>query len=223
MAEPYDRAMGHPLWPIYDLRLRTERLELRLPSEDELADLCRVAKAGVHPPDEMPFGFPWSVKPSPRFEQEFLQFHLGLRAGWTVRAWNLELAVFLDGQAIGSQGLMATDFATLRTVGTGSWLGLPYQRRGIGTEMREAILTLAFDELGTEIATSEAFLDNPASAGVSRRLGYASNGLGRLAPQGDARDTERFRMTRAAWSARPRRAVEIDGLEACRQLFGLDD
>lgn len=223
MAEPYDRAMGHPLWPIYDLRLRTERLELRLPNEEEIADLCRVARAGIHLPDEMPFGIPWSVKPSPQFEREFLQFHLGLRATWTRQAWNLELAVFLDGQTIGSQGLVATDFATLRAVGTGSWLGLPYQRRGIGTEMREAILSLAFDGLGAEIATSEAFLDNPASAGVSRRLGYAGNGFGSLAPQGEARDTERFRMTRAAWSARPRRAVEIDGLEGCHELFGLAD
>ena len=27
--------MGHPLWPLYDLRLRTARLELRLPDEEE--------------------------------------------------------------------------------------------------------------------------------------------------------------------------------------------
>ncbi|MDP9482299.1 MAG: GNAT family N-acetyltransferase [Chloroflexota bacterium] len=214
--------MGHPLWPLYDLRLRTERLELRLPDEDELAELCRVARAGIHPAGEMPFGIPWSVKPSPQFEREFLQFHLGLRASWTSQAWNLELAVFLEGQPIGSQGLEATGFPTLRAVGTGSWLGMPFQRRGIGSEMREAILALAFDGLGAEIATSEAFLDNPASAGVSRRLGYAGNGFGRLAPQGEARDTERFRMTRAAWSARPRRVVGIDGLEASRELFGLE-
>ena len=215
-------AMAHPLWPIYDLRLRTARLELRLPDEDEIVELCRVARAGIHPADEMPFGLPWSIKPRPQFEREFLQFHLAIRGSWTPDAWNLELAVFRDGTPIGSQGLLANDFATLRTVGTGSWLGQPFQGRGIGTEMREAVLALAFDGLGAEIATSEAFIDNPASAGVSRRLGYAHNGFGRIAPLGAARETERFRMTRESWASIPRSPVRIDGLDRCRDLFGLN-
>ncbi|HYU50364.1 MAG TPA: hypothetical protein VEO91_10615 [Candidatus Limnocylindria bacterium] len=40
--------MTHPLWPLFDLRLRTERLELRLPDDDELARLCAIARAGIH-------------------------------------------------------------------------------------------------------------------------------------------------------------------------------
>ena len=40
----------------------------------------------------------------------------------------------------------------MRTVGTGSWLGRPYQGRGIGKEMRGAVLALAFDGLGAEVA-----------------------------------------------------------------------
>ena len=64
--------MVHPLWPLFDLRLRTERLELRLPNDDEIAQLCEVARAGIHDPEEMPFAFPWTDKPSPRFEREFL-------------------------------------------------------------------------------------------------------------------------------------------------------
>ncbi len=212
--------MGHPLWPIYDLRLRTDRLELRLPNEDEIVELCRVAKAGIHPPGEMPFGIAWSTKPSPRFEREFIQYHWGARATWTSDAWNLELAVFVDGRPIGHQGLVARDFAVMRTVGTGSWLGAPYQGRGMGKEMRGAVLALAFDGLGAEVAQSDAFLDNLASAGVSRALGYAENGFGRLAPEGVPRDTRRYRMTRQAWLARPRPAISIEGLDGCLDLFG---
>jgi RimJ/RimL family protein N-acetyltransferase len=212
--------MGHPVWPIYDLRLRTERLELRLPNEDEMIELCRVARAGIHPEGEMPFGIPWSTKPSPRFEREFIQFHWAIRGSWGPEAWALELAVFLDDHPIGHQGLVARDFPTLRTVGTGSWLGAPYQGRGIGKEMRGAVLALAFDGLGAEVAESEAFLDNPASAGVSRALGYAPNGQGRLAPEGAARDTERYRMTRAAWQVHPRPPVSIEGLKGCLDMFG---
>jgi RimJ/RimL family protein N-acetyltransferase len=212
--------MGHPLWPIYDLRLRTERLELRLPNEDEIVELCRLAKAGVHPPGEMPFGIPWTSKPSPRFEREFIQYHWGARSTWSPAAWNLELAVFHDGRPIGQQGLFARDFAVLKTVGTGSWLGRQHQGRGIGKEMRRAVLALAFDGLGADVAESQAFLDNLASAGVSRALGYTGNGLGRLAPDGVARDTERYRMTSAEWHALNLPATSIEGLEACLDLFG---
>ena len=212
--------MSHPLWPLYDLTLRTERLELRLPHEDEIAALCAVAAAGIHPPGEMPFGVAWTTKPSPRFEREFIQWHWHQRAEWTAAAWSLELAVFLDGRPIGSQALAAREFGTFHAVNTGSWLGQTDQGRGLGKEMRGAVLALAFDGLGAEEATTEAFLDNPASAGVSRSLGYLPNGRGSIAPEGVARETERYRMTRAEWQARDRPPVAIEGLAACRGMFG---
>jgi RimJ/RimL family protein N-acetyltransferase len=212
--------MAHLLWPLYDLRLRTERLELRLPNEAEIGELCGVAKAGIHPPGEMPFGVAWSTKPSPRFEREFAQWHWKQRADWTPEAWSLELTVFLDGRPIGSQTLAARQFATFRTVNTGSWLGREFQRRGLGKEMRGAVLALAFDGLDAEVATTEAFLDNPASAGVSRSLGYRPNGSGSIAPEGVARPTERFRLTRVDWLGRRRSPVEIEGLERSRDMFG---
>ena len=212
--------MAHPLWPIYDLRLRTDRLELRLPTEDEIASLCAAARAGIHPVDEMPFGYPWTRKESPRFERDFYQFYLKARADWRPDRWSLILGVFAGLDAIGVQELAATEFASLRSVNTGSWLGQAYQRRGFGTEMRGAVLALAFDGLGAETAETEAFLDNPASAGVSRALGYVSNGIGRLAPDGVPRETERFRMTSEASRARPRPPVSIEGLEAGLELFG---
>lgn len=212
--------MTHPVWPLYDLQLRTSRLELRLPDEGEIAELCAVARAGIHPPGEMPFGVAWSTKPSPRFEREFIQWHWQQRADWTAEAWSLELVVFLDRRPIGSQSLLARQFATFHAVHTGSWLGLGQQGRGFGKEMRGAVLTLAFEGLGAEVATTEAFLDNPASAGVSRSLGYLPNGAGSIAPEGVSRPTERFRLTRDIWAARPRPPVTVVGLEACREMFG---
>jgi hypothetical protein len=55
---------------------------------------------------------------------------------------------------------------------------------------------------------------------VSRALGYRENGVGTLSPQGEPRPTQRFRMSVDDWRARPRPPVEIEGLEACRGLFG---
>ena len=213
--------MAHPLWPIYDLRLRTDGLELRLPHEDDIADLCAIAVAGIHPADEMPFAYPWSRVEHPRFERDFFQFYLKLIGDWRPDRWSLGLGVFRDGEAIGVQELAANDFASMRRVSTGSWLGQAHQRQGFGKEMRGAVLALAFDGLGADVAETEALLDNHASAGVSRRLGYASNGIGRLAPDGVPRDTERFRMTLSDWRGRLRPAVSIEGLNGCRELFGV--
>lgn len=146
-------------WPLFGLRLRTEHLVLRLPTDDDLLALMDLARAGIHPSGEMPFGVAWSI-------------------------------------------------------------GRAYQGHGHGKAMRAAMLSLAFDGLGALHAETEAFLDNTASNAVSRSLGYAKNGMGSLTPEGIPRPTQRFLMTEAMWRSRPRPPVTIDGLEACRDLFG---
>lgn len=219
-ADTRDPTTLEGAWPLFGLRLRSEHLVLRLPRDEDLPAFIDLAKDGIHPPDEMPFGVAWSVVPSPAFERSFVQHHWLMRAAWTPEAWTLNLLVELDGRAIGTQSIMAKDFAIHRTVDTGSWLGRAYQGQGFGKEMRSSVLSLAFDGLGARVAESAAFLDNVASSGVSRALGYADNGRGSLAPQGVARETQRFRMTLDDWRSRPRPPVEIDGLEACRELFG---
>ena len=111
----------------------------------------------------------------------------------------------------------------MRLVTTGSWLGLAWQGQGHGKAMRAVVLGFAFDQLGAEVAETEAFLDNGPSAGVSRSLGYEPNGIGRLAPEGVARDTQRFRMTVDGWLSRSRPALEVVGFDRCRKLFGLEE
>ncbi|MGZ6340150.1 MAG: GNAT family N-acetyltransferase, partial [Candidatus Limnocylindrales bacterium] len=207
-------------WPLFGLRLRTERLVLRLPTDDHLVHLMALARAGIHPPDEMPFGVAWSTIPSPAFERSFMQYHWSMRGQWSPAKWSLNLVTLFDGDPIGTQGIDAEAFAVHRTVSTGSWLGQAFQGRGFGTEMRAAVLGFAFDGLGARVAESSAFLDNAASNAVSRKLGYQPNGFGSLAPEGIARETQRFRMTAEAWRSRPRPALTIEGLEACRELFG---
>ncbi len=207
-------------WPLFGLRLRTERLVLRLPTDDHLVHLMALARAGIHPPDEMPFGVAWSTVPSPVFERSFMQYHWSMRGLWSPAKWSLNLVTLFDGDPIGSQGIDAEAFAVHRIVSTGSWLGQAFQGRGFGTEMRAAVLGFAFDGLGARVAQSSAFLDNAASNAVSRKLGYEPNGFGSLAPEGVARETQLFRMTDEGWRSRPRPALTIEGLEACRELFG---
>lgn len=213
---------GHP-WSLFDLRIWTERLELRLPTEVELLGLLELARVGVHEPHEMPFGFAWTDQPSPLFERSFMQYHWSTRAGWSPQNWSLDLGVWAEGTLVGTQGIGAKDFALLRTVSTGSWLGGQFQGQGIGKEMRSAVLGFAFDHLGAEWATSGAFIDNPASAAVSRSLGYDEDGLDRLAPRGEAKELVRYRMTVDGWHSRERPRIEVAGLEQSLDLFGIGE
>jgi RimJ/RimL family protein N-acetyltransferase len=212
------------LWPLYDLRVRTGELELRYPTEAELPALADIVEAGLHPDGEMPFGLAWTEAPTAERNVKSYQWWMGSRARWSVESWTLTLAVYERGRPLGFQDLRADRFATMRTVHTGSWLGLPFQARGIGKLMRQAVLALAFDHLGAQAAETEAFLDNPASNKVSLGVGYEPNGFGALAPRGIPRPTQQFRMTLEGWRARDRPTVVVEGLEPILgPLFGLWD
>jgi RimJ/RimL family protein N-acetyltransferase len=210
--------MAHP-WPLFDLRIRTPRLELRIPTDDDLLALAIVARTGVHDRPATPFLVPWDELPSPAFEQQFLMHWWRVRGGWTPGGWTLGMAAFADGVAVGMQDVAAHDFDARRTVVTGSWLGLAYHGRGYGTEMRAAVLHLAFTELGALVAESGYAEDNAASARVSEKLGYVANGV-RIHAYGGVRRVEQMvRVTPETWR-RDLVPVTVEGMGACRGLFG---
>jgi RimJ/RimL family protein N-acetyltransferase len=129
------------------------------------------------------------------------------------------MAVICDGVVVGSQGMDAAQFATLRTVNTGSWLGRAHQGKGIGKEMRAAILQLAFEGLGAVEAYSGAFEDNAASRAVSRALGYEENGsVVAIRREGSGRIIN-LKLPRENWQRRE--DITIEGLEPCLELFGV--
>lgn len=207
-------------WPFADLVIRSERLELRLPDDHALAALAAVAALGIHPPEELPFLTAWSTKPSPERELGVLQFHWNLRATLSPRDWSLPFAVLVDREPIGIQDVFSTDFAIRRTVGTGSWLGRDHQGRGLGTEMRSAVLAFAFDHLGAVRAESSALDGSAASERISTRLGYRDNGTDIIAVEGRRRIDRRFVMELDDWRAAERLTVEVEGLEPCLPLLG---
>ncbi|WP_019815090.1 GNAT family N-acetyltransferase [Saccharomonospora saliphila] len=209
-------------FPVLGLRLRTPALELRLPDEDELAELTALALDGIHPPETMPFRIPWTERPRAELARGVAQHHWRLLGDWTPREWTLPLCVFHDGAVAGMQALAGRDFAILGEVRTGSWLGSRYQGRGLGTEMRAAVLHLAFDGLGAVQATSGAFEDNAASLAVSRKLGYRPDGIARHVVRGAPAVERRMRLTREDWRRHRAIAVETHGVAACLALFGAD-
>jgi RimJ/RimL family protein N-acetyltransferase len=213
---------AHPdPWPFRHLVLRTPRLELRPDDDSGLRELVAVAYDGVHPPAEMPFGVPWTDADPADLGRNSLQYFWGVRAELSPSSWELNFLARLDGAVVGTQGLKADGFAITREVHTGSWLGIRHQGRGLGTEMRAAVLALAFDHLGAETARSTVFTDNPASLRVSAKLGYRHDGTTTDVRRGRRAGQHRMLLTRSAYTAhRPDWSLWVDGLEDCRALLG---
>lgn len=150
-----------------------------------------------------------------------LQQHWGQLGSWSVEAWRLGLGVFLGDEPLGMVTLRARDFPVVREVATSSWLGTDHQGQGYGTEAREGLLALAFDHLGAAAALTEVFQDNHSSLGVSRKLGYESDGISHDARGDEVVVSDRLRLTRERWQSRPRAAVAVSDLSRCRSMFGL--
>ncbi len=208
-------------FPLLGLRLRTPRLELRLPLPEELASLAELAAEGIHDPEVMPFLVPWTDRPPAEVARGVIQHHWLTLGSWEPREWSLNLTVFHAGAVIGVQSIRARDLAITREVATGSWLGRRHQGQGLGTEMRAAVLHLAFVGLDVEEATSAAFADNHASQSVSRKLGYRPDGFDRRVVRGAMVADGRLRLSRADWARHRTTSVTIEGLAPCLPLMGV--
>jgi RimJ/RimL family protein N-acetyltransferase len=217
---PSDLLLTH--WPLFGLRVTTPRLELRYPTDDDIAVIAeRSAVDGIHDPEFMPFTIEWTDVESPLQQRNSLLHHWGNRASWTPQSWNCNFAVVVDGTIVGIQGAGADNFSILHSVLTGSFLFLPDQGKGIGSEMRAAILHLVFAGLGAQQALSAAWSDNAQSHGVSAKLGYERVGSRMSVSRGAAREMINLRLERAVWQAQARTDIVIEGLEPCLNLFGV--
>jgi RimJ/RimL family protein N-acetyltransferase len=210
-------------YPLLDLRVSTPTLELRAATDELLDELAETVRAGKTHADPAPYDDPMSFyEPDPD-----LRVAGWLRAIWRRRGtvepgmWRLYFVVMVDGRPVGEQTLTGVDFAALGTVTTFSWLSTDLRRRGLGHEMRAAVLHLAFAGLGAKEASSDAFVDNVGSNAVSRALGYEPNGFDWATRQGEPALLNRWRLTRGAWEGRRRDDIGLHGLEACHAMLPL--
>ncbi|WP_026208074.1 GNAT family N-acetyltransferase [Catelliglobosispora koreensis] len=208
-------------FPLLGLRLSTPRLELGLPAPEQLGALADVASEGVHDPSTMPFTVPWTDLPPAERARSVVVHHWATLGAWSPASWTLPFTVIWDGQVVGQQSLSGKSFAVTRECSTGSWLGRRFHGRGIGTEMRAAVAYLAFAGLGATAIVSAAYTDNPASLGVSRKLGYSNDGINRDVVQGRLQISQRLRLSRERWLEGKRLSVRVDGLEPCLPLLGV--
>lgn len=206
-----------------NVTVTTPRLELRGASDDLLEELAPLVRAGQADADPPPFDDPSSFyedDPDVRVDR-------WLQAVWRGRGripsdgWRLSTVVRVDGRAVGVQDVIATGFETVGTLTTFSWLAADLRGRGMGREMREAVLHLCFDGFGATEATSDAFVDNVGSNRVSEALGYERNGTDWDTRRGEPVLVQRWRLTRDRWLPHRREDVVLGGVEACRRTFGM--
>jgi len=210
-------------YPPLGVRVSTPTLELRGATDELLDELAEVVRSGRTHAEPPPYDDPMSF-----YEKDpDVRVAKWLRGIWRGRGhvepegWRLYFVVMVDGRPVGEQTVSGVDFATLGTVTTFSWLSADLRGRGLGREMREAILHLAFDGLGAQEAASDAFVDNEGSNAVSRGLGYAPNGSEWATRQGRPALLNRWRLTRDVWEQHRRDDIELHGVEACRALLPL--
>jgi RimJ/RimL family protein N-acetyltransferase len=209
------------LWPLFDLTLTTPRLVLRPITDDDIPAAVAAAKSGIHEPGKSPFSTPWAEAPAEELGPNMARWHWRSRAESTPESWSLILGIWHDGELIGCQDIGARDFATLKTVSTGSWLRQSVQGQGLGKEMRAAVVLYAFDWLKAEVAESEAALWNAASLGVSHSLGYELNGITRTAWGDKVEDVQKIRLTPETFK-RPAWTLQVKGHEPAAKFLGAE-
>jgi RimJ/RimL family protein N-acetyltransferase len=206
-------------WPLADLRLTTGDITLRSMTEPDLGPLADLLPEDV---EQNPVFPSYGGRDGRRARGTTLhQTYWHSLGNWRPESWNLPLTVSVGGTPVGVQTLEADDFAARRTVDSSSWLTMTARGRGIGKRMRLAVLTLAFDGLGAEVAETSAWHDNAASLGVSRLLGYIDNGVYTHADRARVDEMRRMRLTRHAFSQQRHADVWIEGLPACLPFFGV--
>ncbi len=207
-----------------NVRVATPRLELRGATDDLLEALAPLVAAGKATADPPPWDDP-SAFYEPEPDVRVAKWMQGVwRARGTVRpdAWRLGFVVLADGQPIGQQDLTGHDFNTFGTVETTSWVSSDVRRRGFGSEMRAAILHLAFDGLGASEAHSEGAVDNVGSNAVSERLGYEPNGVAWATHEGKPVLGRRWRLERQAWERQRRSDIAMSGVAECRHVLAIE-
>ncbi|SDT05183.1 Protein N-acetyltransferase, RimJ/RimL family [Pseudarthrobacter equi] len=208
------------IWPLFDLQLTTPRLELRPITDQDIPAAVDAARSGIHDAARSPFSTPWTELPDDELGPNMARWYWRCRGGFSPEDWTLLLGIWHEGQFIGCQDVGAKDFALLKTVSTGSWLKQSAQGRGLGAEMRAAVVLWAFDWLGADVAESEAADWNAASLGVSRILGYELNGTTRQAWGTQVETVQKVRVTPATFK-RPDWTLQVEGHEAAAKFLNV--
>lgn len=212
--------MDGEVWPLHGIRLHTADLQLLVMTEADLPVL------GALLPDDLemnPHATRYAGLDDGANRRAVLaQGYWRALGMWSPEDWALPFVVRAAGDVVGVQWLEGPDWVVERTVDSSSWLVAAARGRGLGKQMRAAVLALAFGPLGARAAISSAVVDNRSSLGVSRALGYRDTHRSVLEHSGET--LQHVRLESAAWSASGQaHGVVVDGVAPALPLFGLGE
>lgn len=215
------------VWPPFGLRLESPRLVLRLLRDADLPAYLAATTEPIAHTRSNPFSSPWNEGTPEQKAHASFAWLWECRSRMDQADLMLLFGVFLKTDAgevlIGMQDVGARDFTLLHQVSTASWLVRAHQGKGLGREMREAVLLWAFDHLGAQAASSGAYAWNDASRAVSEKLGYRPNGT-HLVPDAHGRQAEeevRYRVA-AEEFVRPTWDLRVTGHREFAAYIGID-
>ncbi len=206
-------------WPLHGIRLRTADLDLQVMTEADLPSLCALL------PDDLPMN-PHATTYAGLDDRAnrravLVQGYWRALGLWSPDDWALPFVVRSGGEVVGAQWLEGPDWRADRTADSSSWLVAPARGRGLGKQMRAAVLALAFGPLRADAAVSSAVVDNGPSLGVSRALGYRDTHRSVLEHSGET--LQHVRLERAAWERSGQaHDVVIAGVSPALPLFGIE-
>lgn len=217
-----ERDLLAELYAPLGLVIRAGGLTLRMFRDTDLPAYADLINSPLFEDETAPHVFAWWARDPADKLLDSLQFQWSARASIKPSKWTLMLGVFEGDRLVGSQDIAATDFAKLRVVNSGSYLRRDAHGRGLGTLMRQMMLTFAFDHLGATRAESGAVVGNDASLAVSRKAGYQLDGV-EVTTNGDARvEIQRVAVTPETF-IRPEVEVFVEGLTPeFRRMLGAD-
>ena len=109
-------------WPLFDLVVRTPRLELRCPDDELALALAVLAARGIHDPNWMPFNIPWTDVPPGELERVRCSL-LAQPRPWTAEDWHCSMAVWSTVKSSDCRRMSTKQFRLTHEFETGSWLG----------------------------------------------------------------------------------------------------
>lgn len=205
-------------WPLQGIRLRTPDLELHVMTEADLPTLWELL------PDDLelnPHATTYAGVDDRANRRAILaQGYWRALGMWSPDDWALPFVVRSAGEVVGVQWLEGPDWRSDHIVDSSSWLVAEARGRGLGKQMRAAVLALAFGPLRAEAAISSAVLANRSSLGVSHALGYRDTHRSVLE---HSRETlQHVRLEGRSWHASGQaHAVVIDAVVPALPYFGI--
>ena len=195
--------MTHPIWPLFDLQVRTPVLELRYIDDALATELAQLAARGIH--DLTSCHSRFRGRTSPHRDSSVLRCSgIGRLAETSAAHWHLTLAAIVDGIAIGMTKPRRRPFCDVARVRERLVARSRTPRTRLGQGDARGHVASRLRGARSRCATTGAWQDNGPSLGVTRSLGYSTQGSRRAVRRGEApsRCDSGWRRRLAATAAR---------------------